>query len=61
MDFDATPEEPHQKWAYSLHKSSQKPLGNWKQFIVYVGIAYVIDLIDTSFPPREKNLSFQPL
>lgn len=51
--------DPQKKRAVALSISWQVVIGNRKQFIEYVGIACMIDLISTSFPACESVFSFQ--
>ena len=58
--LDSWPRWPHQNLLIMLSISSHKPLGSWKQLIVYVGIAQATALIKISLPPIERIFSFHP-
>ena len=58
--LDSWPRWPHQNLLIIPSISSHKPFGNWKQLMVYVGIAWATAFIRISLPPMERFFSFHP-
>ena len=58
--FLNSPLYPHQNLQIRTSNSLIKPLGILKQLIVYIGIAWITNLMSTSLPAWDSNLSFQP-
>ena len=58
--FLLVPSYPHQNFLIGVSNSLINPLGSLKQLIVYVGMAWMTDLIKISLPAWERSFSFHP-